>query len=314
MATFEVQPLPAALEATATPPLGPTVAKLHSITKRYGQTTALDNFTFRLAPGEIVTLLGPNGAGKTTAVRLLLGLIAPNSGSVRVLGRDPRDADARTRIGAMLQVARVPEVLRVCELIDLFRSYYPQPLPANEVVRIAKLEGLETRLFGKLSGGQKQRVLFGLAVCGNPDLVFLDEPSAGMDIESRRALWDEIRALAGAGKTVLLTTHYLEEADALANRVVVINRGKTVCEGTPSEIRRRVSGRRIRCVTQLDPAFLATLPTVSDVKQDREALIVTAEAAEEVVSEMLQRDPSLSALEISSPALEDAFLALTSQH
>jgi len=291
-----------------------TIAGLHSVTKTYGQTVALDNFSFRLVPGEVVTLLGPNGAGKTTAVRLLLGLIAPNSGSVRVLGRDPRDADARTRIGAMLQVARVPEVLRVSELIDLFRSYYPQPVAASEVVRIAKLDGLEKSLFGKLSGGQKQRVLFGLAICGNPDLVFLDEPSAGMDIESRRALWDEVRALAAAGKTVLLTTHYLEEADALANRVVVINHGKTVCEGTPSEIRRRVSGRRIRCVTQLEPAFLATLPTVSDVRQDREALVVTAEAAEDVIREMLHRDRTLSALEISSPALEDAFLALTSQN
>lgn len=291
-----------------------TIAGLHSVTKTYGQTKALDNFSFRLVPGEVVALLGPNGAGKTTAVRLLLGLIAPNSGSVRVLGRDPRDADARTRIGTMLQVARVPEVLHVSELIDLFRSYYPQPLAASEIIRIAKLGGLEKTQFGKLSGGQKQRVLFGIAICGNPDLVFLDEPSAGMDIESRRALWDEIRALSAAGKTVLLTTHYLEEADALANRVVVINRGKTVCEGTPSEIRSRVSGRRIRCITQLDPAFLVTLPTVSDVKQDREALVITAESAEDVVREMLHRDRTLAALEISAPALEDAFLALTSQN
>ena len=313
MAALQTYSLPN-LPPSPTWPSPSTIAGLHSVTKTYGQTVALDNFSFRLVPGEVVTLLGPNGAGKTTAVRLLLGLIAPTSGTVQVLGRDPRDADARTRIGAMLQVARVPEVLRVSELIDLFRSYYPQPLPASEVVRIAKLDGLGKSLFGKLSGGQKQRVLFGLAICGNPDLVFLDEPSAGMDIESRRALWEEVRALAAVGKTVLLTTHYLEEADALANRVVVINHGKTVCEGTPSEIRRRVSGRRIRCFTQLDPAFLATLPTVSDVKHDREALVVTAEAAEDVVREMLHRDRTLSALEISSPALEDAFLALTSQN
>lgn len=313
MATPHVHPAPGQLSAAGWPGINSAIANLHSVTKRYGQTTALDNFSFRLAPGEVVTLLGPNGAGKTTAVRLLLGLIAPNTGTVRVLGRDPRDADARTRTGAMLQVARVPEVLRVRELIDLFRSYYPQPLKAKEIVRIAKLEGLEERLFGKLSGGQKQRVLFGLAICGNPDLVFLDEPTAGMDIESRRALWDEVRALSAAGKTVLLTTHYLEEADMLATRVVVINRGKTICEGTPSEIRRRVSGRRIRCITQLDPAFLTTLPTVSEVKQDREALVVTAEAAEDVVREMLLRDRTLSGLEILSPALEDAFLALTSQ-
>jgi ABC-2 type transport system ATP-binding protein len=314
MATADVYPSPGTLNPAARPRLNSTVANLHSITKKYGQTTALDNFSFRLAPGEVVTLLGPNGAGKTTAVRLLLGLIAPSAGTVSVLGRDPRDADARTRTGAMLQVSRVPEVLRVRELIDLFRSYYPQPLPAKEIVRIAKLEGLEDRHFGKLSGGQRQRTLFGLAICGNPDLVFLDEPTTGMDIESRRALWDEVRALSAAGKAVLLTTHYLEEADVLATRVVVINRGKTICEGTPADIRRRVSGRRIRCITQLDSAFLATLPTVSEVKQDREAVIVTAEAAEDVVREMLLRDRTLSGLEILTPALEDAFLALTSDN
>jgi ABC-2 type transport system ATP-binding protein len=313
MATTDVHPVTGPLNAESGCGINRSVANLHSVTKTYGKTTALDNFSFGLAPGEVVTLLGPNGAGKTTAIRLLLGLIAPSAGNVRVLGQDPRDADARTRIGAMLQIARVPEVLRVCELIDLFRSYYPRPLPVTEVIRISKLEGLEKRLFGKLSGGQKQRVLFGLAICGNPDLVFLDEPTAGMDVESRRALWDEVRALSAAGKAVLLTTHYLEEADMLANRIVVINQGRTICEGTPSEIRRRVSGRRIRCITQLDHAFLSTLPTVSDVKRDREAMVVTAEAAEVVVREMLLRDRTLSGLEILSPALEDAFLALTSQ-
>jgi ABC-2 type transport system ATP-binding protein len=289
------------------------VARLHSVTKRYGQTLALDKFSFELGRGEVVALLGPNGAGKTTAVRLLLGLTSPTSGSVRVLGRDPRDSDARIQIGTMLQITRVPEMLRVREHIDLFRSYYPQPLPWKDVVRLAKLEGLEEKLFGKLSGGQKQRVLFGMALCGNPDLIVLDEPTVGMDIESRRGLWDQVRSLSAAGKTVLLTTHYLEEADSLASRVVVINRGKMVCEGTPAEIRSRVSGRRIRCVTQLDPEFLRGLPGVADVQQDREALVVTAENAEDIAREMLSRDRTLSGLEISSPALEDAFLALTSQ-
>jgi ABC-2 type transport system ATP-binding protein len=289
-----------------------TVAKLQSVTRRYGQTTALNGFSMELHSGEVVALLGPNGAGKTTAVRLLLGLISPDSGSVRVFGRDPRDADARTRIGAMLQVARVPEMLRVSEHIDLFRSYYPDPLPAADVIRIAKLEGFENQLFGKLSGGQKQRALFALALCGNPDLIFLDEPTVGMDIESRRALWDEVRALSAAGKTVLLTTHYLEEADLLANRIVVINKGHVVCEGTPAEIKHRVSGRRIRCITQLDPEFLAGLPSVADVQQDREAVVILAEQPEKVVREMLLRDETLHSLEVSAAALEDAFLALTS--
>jgi ABC-2 type transport system ATP-binding protein len=288
-----------------------TVARLHSVTKRYGPITALDNFSLELGAGEVVALLGPNGAGKTTAVRLLLGLIAPNAGSARVLGRDPRDAEARTRIGAMLQVARVPEMLRVREHIDLFRSYYPDPLPAAEVLRIAKLDGVADQLFGKLSGGQKQRVLFGLALCGNPDLIFLDEPTVGMDIESRRGLWDQVRALSAAGKTILLTTHYLEEADMLANRIVVINKGKLLCEGTSAEIKNRVSGRKIRCITRLDLEFLQSLPSVSDVQQDREAVVITAEHPERVVREMLLRDETLHGLEVSSAGLEDAFLALT---
>jgi ABC-2 type transport system ATP-binding protein len=203
-------------------------------------------------------------------------------------------------------------MLRVREHIDLFRSYYPNPLPAAEVMRIAKLDGFANQMFGQLSGGQKQRTLFGLAVCGNPDLVFLDEPTVGMDIESRRALWDEIRALSAAGKTVLLTTHYLEEADMLAHRIVVINKGRVVCEGTPSEIKHRVSGRRIRCITQLDPEFLASLPSVTDVQQDREAVVILAEHPERVVREILLRDETLHGLEVSAAALEDAFLALTS--
>jgi len=284
---------------------------LRSVTKRYEKTIALNNLSLTLHAGEVVALLGPNGAGKTTAVRLLLGLISADSGSVRVLGRDPRDSDTRTRIGAMLQVSRVPEMLRVREHIDLFRSYYPQPLPAAEVVRRAKLEGIENQMFGKLSGGQKQRALFGIALCGNPDLIFLDEPTVGMDIESRRGLWDQVRALSAAGKTVLLTTHYLEEADMLASRIVVINKGRLVCEGTPAEIKHRVSGRRIRCVTQLDPEYLRTLPTVSDVQQDRDAVMILAEQPESVVREMLLRDKTLHGLEISTAALEDAFLALT---
>jgi ABC-2 type transport system ATP-binding protein len=312
MSAISVLPEQTAVEYSPAVPYGTPIAKLHAVTKRYGQNTALDQLSLNLYPGEVVALLGPNGAGKTTAVRLLLGLIAPTAGSVRIMGRDPRDSDARTRTGAMLQVTRVPEMLRVREHIDQFRSYYPHPLSAAEVIRLAKLEGIEDRMFGKLSGGQKQRMLFGLALCGNPDLVFLDEPTVGMDIESRRGLWDQVRALSAVGKTVLLTTHYLEEADMLASRIVVLNKGKIVCEGTPAEIKHRVSGRRIRCVTQLDPVWLRMLPTVSGVQQDREAVVITAEHPESVVREMLLRDETLHGLEVSAPALEDAFLALTS--
>ena len=287
------------------------IAALTGVTKRYGATVALDGLNLALRPGEVVALLGPNGAGKSTAVRLLLGLIAPTSGTARVFGGDPQTPATRLRVGAMLQVARIPETLRVREHLDLFRSYYPHPLPMAEIVKIAQLEGIEDKMFSALSGGQKQRVLFGLAMCGDPDLVFLDEPTVGMDIEARRGLWQQIRTLANRGKTVLLTTHYLEEADALAHRIVVINKGKIVSEGTPAEIKSVSAGRKIRCRTGLAAEFLRTLPGVTSVERSGDDVVVMTPRAEEVVREMLLRDETLSNLEIASPALEDAFLALT---
>jgi ABC-2 type transport system ATP-binding protein len=288
------------------------IAHLESATKHYGNVTALDKLTLSLYPGEVVALLGPNGAGKTTAIRLLLGLVAPTSGSVRVMGSDPRNSETRAAIGAMLQVTRVPETLRVREHIDLFRSYYPNPLPAAEIVRVAHLDGMENTFYGKLSGGQKQRVLFALALAGNPSLVFLDEPTVGMDIESRRALWDQVRSLCARGKTILLTTHYLDEADALASRIVVLGKGRILAEGTAAEIKNRVAGRRIRCITTVDPTFIRALPSVLSVDQDREAVIITATDADRIVAELFRKDPTLRGLEVSTAGLEDAFLALTS--
>ena len=305
---YKTEQLP--VEVSAHAPQQP-IATLTNVTKRYGTTLALDGLSLSLHPGEVVALLGPNGAGKSTAVKLLLGLIAPSSGASRVFGSDPRKATTRTRVGAMLQVARITETLRVREHLDLFRSYYPNPLPVADILRIAQLQGIEDRPFSQLSGGQKQRLLFALAICGNPDLIFLDEPTVGLDIESRRALWGQIRFLSAQGKTVLLTTHYLEEADALAHRIIVINKGRVVSEGTPSEIKRSAGGRTIRCQTRLSQEFLGTLPGVTSVTVNQGTVIVTAADVEAVLREMLVRDETLSGLEIASPALEDAFLALT---
>jgi ABC-2 type transport system ATP-binding protein len=305
---FETEQIPEKTPAVARPQ---SIAALTGITKRYGTTVALDGLNLSLRPGEIVALLGPNGAGKSTAVKLLLGLIAPTSGTARVFGSDPRETKAHTRVGAMLQVARVTETLRVREHIDLFRSYYPDPLPVAEILRIAQLQEIEDRLFSQLSGGQKQRVLFALAICGNPDLIFLDEPTVGLDIESRRALWQQVRSFSAQGKTVLLTTHYLEEADALAHRIIVINKGRVISEGTPAEIKRSSGGRTIRCHTRLSQELLQTLPGVTSVELKEGGVIVISSDAEAVVREMLLRDETLSGLEVASPALEDAFLALT---
>ena len=287
------------------------VASLQQVSKNYDVIKALDGMNLEIRGGELVALLGPNGAGKTTAVKLLLGLAQPNSGSVRVFGADPRNSSNRVRVGAMLQVARVPETLRVGEHLDLFSSYYPKALPASEVLALAGLTEVQDRLFGELSGGQRQRVLFALALCGDPDLLFLDEPTVGLDVEARRALWEEIRKLIACGKTVLLTTHYLEEADALADRVVVINKGSVVAEGSPAEIKAKTAGRRIRCITRLGLEFVRGIPGVIAVRRDREAYEIQASEAEPVLRELLVKDEGLSGIEVTSAGLEEAFLALT---
>jgi ABC-2 type transport system ATP-binding protein len=287
------------------------VASLEGVNKNYGSVRALRGVDFRVRAGEVVALLGPNGAGKTTAVKLLLGLLQPDSGKARVFGGDPTNPENRMRAGAMLQVGRVPETLRVREHIDLFSTYYPRPMALADVLAAAGLEKLSDRKFGDLSGGQRQRVLFALAICGDPDLLFLDEPTVGLDVEARRMLWDEIRRMVDRGKTVLLTTHYLQEADELADRVAVINRGEIIAQGRPSEIKAKTAGKRIRCLTSLSIGTLRQIPGVTEVKEDREAVEIHAVQAESIVRELLARDAGLSGLEVSSAGLEEAFLALT---
>jgi ABC-2 type transport system ATP-binding protein len=298
------------------------VAFLAGINKRYcNGVLALDNVSLTLNRGEIVALLGPNGAGKSTAVRLLMGLSSPTLGTVGIFGADPRETSARMRTGAMLQVGRAPEMLKVREQIELFRGYYRRPMAYADIVRAAALHGIEQRMFGQLSGGQKQRVLFALALAGDPDLVFLDEPTVGLDIESRRTMWAEIRSLAARGKTVLLTTHYLEEADALAHRIIVINKGRIACEGTPDEVKAfgsAVPGRSaqgsvkiIRCATELTTATLLKLQGVVSATADVSGTTVTSNQPESTLREMLALDQTLRGIEVQSPALEDAFLAIT---
>jgi ABC-2 type transport system ATP-binding protein len=288
-----------------------TPATLDHVSKRFGAVCALDDVSLAIQPGELVALLGPNGAGKTTAVRLLLGLTRADRGTARVFGADPRVPANRVRIGAMLQVGQVPATLRVREHIELFSSYYPCPLPFASIVDIAGLAGIENRLFGELSGGQKQRVLFALAICGDPGLLVLDEPTVGLDIESRRAIWEQIRRIIAAGRSILLTTHYLEEADALASRVVVIDHGRIVAQGTPAEIKQRGAGKRIRCTTALSDDALRALPFVSSVGRDGAFVEIHTANSEALVRELLLRDASLADLEIANARLEEAFLAIT---
>lgn len=306
------------------------VASLQAITKRYRKdVVALDGLSLELRRGEVIALLGPNGAGKSTVVKLMMGLISPTAGVVRIFGADPRFAGNRLRTGVMLQVGRAPEMLRVREHIEVMRGYYPRPLAFAEIVRAAGLEGIEGRMFGQLSGGQKQRTLFALALAGDADLIFLDEPTVGLDIEARRLMWAQIRSLRARGKTVLLTTHYLEEADALADRIVVINKGRVVCTGTPAEVKSIGAGatssgssegrastagvKLLRFETSLAREDLLHLAGVERVEADGVRITLTSSMPENTLRELLALDPELRGLEVQSPALEDAFLALTSQ-
>lgn len=286
-------------------------AALRGVSKRYGAVTALADVSLALHPGEVLALLGPNGAGKTTAVSLLLGLTRPDGGEVRLFGRSPQDVASRARVGVMLQLSGVPETLTVAEHLQLFASYYPRPLPLKEVLERTGLTGLERRLYGKLSGGQRQRLHLALALVGDPDLLCLDEPTTGLDVISRRALWDGVRDVMAQGKTVLLTTHYLEEADALASRIVVLNEGRVAAEGTPAAIKQRVAGRRVRFVTTLPLELIQTLPGVRTVRREGAATEVLVAEAEPVVRMLLERDAGLSGLEVTGVGLEEAFLALT---
>jgi ABC-2 type transport system ATP-binding protein len=288
------------------------VAELNMVTKRYGAVTAVDGVTLGLEAGRVTALLGPNGAGKTTAVKLLLGLTQPTTGSATLFGLEPRSLAARRRTGVMLQISKVPDTLKVREHLHLFCSYYPSPMSVDAALAAAGLASVTDRKYGELSGGQKQRVLFALAICGNPDLLFLDEPTVGLDVESRRSFWQEVRRLAERGRTILLTTHYLEEADALADRIVVMNGGAIVADGAPHQVKAMAASRRVRCVTSLKADSVRAIASVQSVRHDGAALEILTNDAERLARDLFARDPALSGLEITGAGLEEAFLTLTS--
>ena len=292
------------------PLISEIVASLDNVSKNYGRVAALREVKMDVHAGELMAVLGPNGAGKTTAIKLLLGLSRPNTGEVRVFGQDPGKHAARTRVGVMLQVARVPETLKVREHVQQFRAYYPSPLPYGEVIEGAGLQGLEERLFGVLSGGQKQRVLFALAICGNPDLLFLDEPTVGLDVTTRLVIWEQIRRLTQQGRTVVLTTHYLEEVDALADRVMVLNHGIVVAQGTSAEIKARFADRKIRCRTKLLPDQIRNISGIKRVSSEGPVVEIRTPRVEPVLRELFARDPELQGLELAGSTLEEAFLKI----
>ena len=289
-------------------------AELVNASKRYGEVQALQDVSLSIQPGEVVAMLGPNGAGKTTSISLMLGTRKPTSGIVRLFGMSPKDLKARSRIGVMLQESGVPGMLRVEEIVDLFRSYYPAPLPMAEAIKMAGLQEKARSLVKDLSGGQRQRLYLALALCGNPDALFLDEPTVGMDVEGRRLFLEEIGELASKGRTVVLTTHYLEEADQLARRIIVIDRGRVIADATPAAIKARVAGKRMTFSTPSPPddSQFADLPLKSIQVEGQRVRLLTNEP-EQVLRELFRRGVEIHDLEVAGADLEEAFVAMTHQ-
>jgi ABC-2 type transport system ATP-binding protein len=289
-----------------------SAVELINVSKRYGEVLAVDDVSLEINAGELVAMLGPNGAGKTSSINLMLGLRHPTSGKARLFGLDPKDLKARSRIGVMLQESGVPGMLRVEELVGLFCSYYPHPLPVAQAIEMAGLEEKAKTLVKDLSGGQHQRLYLALALCGDPEVLFLDEPTVGMDVEGRRRFMQEIADLGARGRTIVLTTHYLEEADQLAQRVIVIDRGHVIADSSPAQIKARVAGKRISFTTTqgVDPRLLEGLPLKSQEVENHRVRLLTNEP-ETVLRELFNRGVEMHNLEVAGADLEEAFVAMT---
>src|SRR5215472_16273267 len=298
---------------TRQPGTGAAAVTFRDVVKVYHpDIRALDHVTFDIHRGETVALLGPNGAGKSTAIDTMLGLRAPTSGKVLVLGGQPAAAVAAGRIGGMLQTGGLPEGAKVSELVGLFRQLYRDRRPVAELMRLAGIADLGDRRVEQLSGGQAQRVRFALALAGQPELLFLDEPTAALDVEARRGFWQSVRTIAGQGTTVLFATHYLDEADANASRSIVVSHGRVLADGTPAQIKAYTSVRTIRFSTRApDTSVLLGLPGVSGVSADGDTVTIRSGDADATLPALYALARPVRGLEIGGGGLEEALLALT---
>lgn len=294
-----------------TDPQRPCAITARSVTRRYGRVVALDALDLDIARGAVTALLGPNGAGKTTFIDLVLGRARPDAGVVRVAGHAPGSLAARRGLGAMLQSAALVPQLTVREHVELHCGYYAHALPAAQVIERAGLGELARRRYATLSGGQQRRVQFALAICGRPSLLVLDEPTVALDAQSRRTCWTLIREYADDGAAVLLTTHLLEEAEALADRIVLLGSGRVVTDGTPAQIRARVGEQKVRCRTRLDAGSLAALPAVVGCELDAGRCVLRTTAAEATLRALLDADRGVSELEVARASLEEAMQTLS---
>jgi ABC-2 type transport system ATP-binding protein len=283
---------------------------IRGLTVRYGPAVAVDDLDLTIPSGETVALLGPNGAGKSTAVNAVLGLLRPSAGTVRVLGREPRAAISAGCVGAMLQHGGLPGEARVGEVVELVRRHHPEPWPLADLVTTAGIDGLLHRHVDALSGGQRQRVLLAIALAGAPPLLLLDEPTSAMDAEGRRAFWTTMRDLAARGHTVVFATHHLDEADAVADRVVVLAGGRLAADGTAAQVKAGITGRAISFTAGAD-RVLDDLPAVTAVSRAGTTVTLTTSDASATLRALLART-ELPDLEVHGASLEDAVLALTS--
>ncbi len=289
--------------------------ELDGVSRRFGATLALDECSLSIGRGETIALLGPNGAGKSTAIGLMLGILEPTAGDVRTLGLGARTAVLSGRVGAMLQGGGLPIGARVGELVDLARALSPSPTPRDLVLERSGLTSLAGRRADTLSGGETQRVRFAMAIAGDPDLLFLDEPTVAMDVESRRAFWDDIRRSAAEGRTVLFATHYLDEADHVADRIIVLAHGRVVADGSPAALRASVAERSVRftlAATDEPEAGIGALPGVVDVTRHGDDIRLVTLDADATVRALVASAARFRNLEVAAADLDTAFLALTS--
>jgi ABC-2 type transport system ATP-binding protein len=282
--------------------------------KSYGSVQAVRGIDLAIAPGETVALLGPNGAGKTTTIDMILGLSLPDRGSVSVFGVPPGNAVRAGWIGGMLQTGSPPDCLRAGQLVALVASYYPHPLDVEGVLRVTGVDRFADRWTNKLSGGQAQRVRFAAAMVGDPDLLVLDEPTAGIDVEGRRDFWQSTRAMAERGKTVVFATHYLEEADVYADRIVLVAHGRIVADGPATEIKARVTSRTIRATLPgVDAVLLGGLPGVLSAQRHGDSVMLASSDADAALGALLRTFPGAKDIEVRGGTLEEAFLELTGE-
>jgi ABC-type multidrug transport system ATPase subunit len=289
------------------------VAELTNVTKRYGKTVALDDVSLAVKPGELLAVLGPNGAGKSTAIALWLGMLEPDEGVVSIMSGPPTDVQSRLDVGIMMQEVSLAPELQAREIIDLTASYYANPLCLEETLTLTGTHALADKRYGKLSGGQKRQVQFAAAVCGRPKLLFLDEPTVGLDVQAREAMWRAIRGLLGQGSSIVLTTHYLEEAEALADRVAVLAKGKLIASGSVDEMRSLVARKKITCACAVEVEDIKRWPGVVEAVREARVVHVTAFDAEAVVRKLLAADQRLSHLEVKQATLAEAFTELTKE-